>query len=59
MGTDEPDPGGGICKKRIAAGEQGKSGATQTLIAKKHQDALLLDAGAIQEICNEKPKPQE
>jgi len=98
-GHYEVDLGAGICKKRIAAGEQGKSGATRTLIAKKHQDAifflagreknepgtdftdkqveaakvvakglraatqeklmLLLDAGAIQEICNEKPKFQE
>jgi hypothetical protein len=98
-GRYEADLGGGICKKRIAAGEQGKSGATRTLIAKKHHDAiffvagreksdpgtdfsdvqveaakvvakglqdatqeklkLLLAAAVIQEICNEKPKPQE
>ena len=97
-GQYEADLGGGVCKKRIAAGEQGKSGATRTLIAKKHQDAiffvagreksdpgtdfsdkqveaaklvakglqgatedklkLLLAAGTIQEICDEKPQPE-
>ncbi len=98
-GHYEADLGGGICKKRIAASGQGKSGAARTLIAKKHQEAiffiagreksdpgadfsdkqveaaklvakglqsateeklkLLLEAGAVQEICNEKPSPQE
>ena len=44
-GYYEADLGGGICKKRIAAGGQGKSGATRTLIAKKHQDAIFFVAG--------------
>jgi hypothetical protein len=44
-GRYEADLGGGICKKRIAADGQGKSGATRTLIAKKHQNAIFFVAG--------------
>ncbi len=44
-GRYEADLGGGLCKKRIAAGGQGKSGATRTLIARKHGDVLFFVAG--------------
>src|SRR5688500_15335116 len=44
-GRFEADLGGGVCKKRIAVDGQGKSGATRTLIAKKHQGAIFFLAG--------------
>lgn len=44
-GQFEADLGGGVCKKRIAAAGQGKSGATRTLIAKKHKSAIFFIAG--------------
>jgi hypothetical protein len=44
-GRYEADLGAGLCKKRIAAGGQGKSGAARTLIARKYQDAVFFVAG--------------
>ena len=45
QGLFEADLGGGVCKKRVAIAGQGKSGATRTLVAKKHKDAIFFLAG--------------
>nr|WP_082522181.1 type II toxin-antitoxin system RelE/ParE family toxin [Ramlibacter sp. Leaf400] len=44
-GRYEADLGGGLCKKRIATEGRGKSGATRTLLARKHEDAVFFLAG--------------
>ncbi len=44
-GRYEADLGGGVCKKRIAVPGQGKSGATRTLVAKQHPDAIIFLLG--------------
>lgn len=44
-GRFEADLGGGVCKKRIAMPGQGKSGATRTLVAKQHPDAIIFLVG--------------
>jgi hypothetical protein len=45
QGQYEADLGGGVCKKRVAVPGQGKSGATRTLVAKKHSTAIFFLAG--------------
>ena len=45
QGLFEADLGGGVCKKRVAVQGQGKSGATRTLVAKKHEGALFFLVG--------------
>ncbi len=44
-GLFEADLGGGLCKKRVAVPGMGKSGATRTLVAKKHKEAIFFLAG--------------
>lgn len=44
-GLFEADLGGGVCKKRIALAGQGKSGSTRTLVAKKHDKAIIFLIG--------------
>ena len=44
-GLFEADLGGGLCKKRVAVSGMGKSGATRTLVAKKHKEAIFFLAG--------------
>ena len=45
QGQYEADLGGGVCKKRVAVPGQGKSGSTRTLVAKKHNAAIIFLAG--------------
>lgn len=45
QGRYEADLGGGVCKKRIAVPGQGKSGATRTLVAKQHPNAIIFLVG--------------
>lgn len=44
-GQYEADLGAGLCKKRIAAPGQGKSGATRTLVAKEGVHGIFFIAG--------------
>ena len=44
-GQFEADLGGGLCKKRIAMPGMGKSGATRTLVAKRHAQAIFFVVG--------------
>jgi len=44
-GLFEADLGDGLCKKRVAVPGMGKSGATRTLVAKKHKEAIFFLAG--------------
>ncbi len=44
-GKYEADLGAGLCKKRIAAPGQGKSGATRTLVAKEGVHGVFFIAG--------------
>lgn len=44
-GVFEADLGQGLCKKPIAVPGKGKSGATRTLVAKRHKAALFFIAG--------------
>jgi len=45
QGLFEADPGGGICKKRVAIAGIGKSGGTRTLVAKQHAAAIFFLIG--------------
>lgn len=44
-GIFEADLGQGVCKKRVAIPGQGKSASVRTLVAKKHDDAIIFLAG--------------
>lgn len=44
-GVFEADLGQGVCKKRVAIPGQGKSGSVRTLVAKKHDYAIIFLAG--------------
>ena len=46
-GLFEADLGGGVCKKRIPVPGQGKSGATRTLVAKRHGTAIFFLTGRL------------
>ncbi|MBP1208122.1 hypothetical protein JOD97_006209 [Duganella sp. 1411] len=44
-GIWEADPGGGVCKKRVAVAGQGKSSSTRVLVAKKSAIAVVYIVG--------------